>query len=430
MATPRTTTYTAASGASVYGGRAASYAWASALTVDAFTELTSTAFSTWATSGIPAGSYQGTDPRNTIVNAYCDPSFSASNGKQYFYGGGHGDGTCNAVISFDHSTLGYLLVGSPTPPSKYPPSYYNGGSDQPGPLTYPSGALGNGFFRDDLTDPADTAYNTARARASSHMYAAAAARGSVTHYFYLAYAEFDAATGTWASTNVDIGAQLYALNPSYNNVPLQQGTVAVYDDVTDRFYVTVVPGDAGGGWRSHIMEWHPTTRTIVALYESTSGTYGAVSESCSVVRVGRKLYCFNKVAAAYDQPQNMSQGFIFDMDAKTFKKFTCTGDVAGTTYSPVVGQETIPAFYDGSMIRRWNYASAYRSKIYSLNLTPVSGTGTSGDPYVLQQTERAVTGVGSMDPYYIYSRFVWNTTAGCALFIPRATQNWRALKLS
>ena len=150
----------------------------------------------------------------------------------------------------------------------------------------------------------------------------------------------------------------------------------------------------------------------------------------SLVRVNRKLYGFTKVSAGFDQPQVMSQGFIFDMDSKTYSKFVLTGDLAGTTYSPGATQETIPAYYDGIAIRRWNYSSSTRGTIYSVNLTPSSGTGTVADPYVLQQTGRAVAGSGAMDPIYVYSRLVWCAAAQCALVIPRASQNWRALKLS
>lgn len=404
-------------------------AWAEGLSADAFTELSGTAFSTWAAAGIPSHPYLGTDAKNAMVNAYCDPSFSAADGCQYFYGGGHGDGTCNAVVKLDHSTLAYSLVGSPTPVTKYPPLYYNDGYS-PGVMTYPSGALGNGFFRDDLTDPADTPYNTARARVSTHMYAAAAVRGTTTHYFYLTYAEFNAATGTWASGDVDLGAQLPAFKTGYGSTPLQQGTVATYDEVTDRFFVTLCPGDAGGGWRSSMICFNPNTRLIENIYDLADAAYGLILDSVNVVRVGRKLYIFTKVAPDYVSPQVMSQGYIFDMDARTASRFVLTGDLAGTTYTPSVYQETIPSFYDGTAIRRWNYSSAYRSKIYSVNPTPISGAGTVGSPYVLQQTERTVTGVGAMDPIFVYSRLVWSAAAGCALVIPRATQNIRALKLS
>lgn len=111
-------------------------------------------------------------------------------------GGGHNDGSCNAVIKVDTRTLAYSLVGQPTPPSKYPPSYYAGGNPQPGPLIYPSGAgneilapgtstpQGYSHFRNDLTDSADVSYNTPYARKTTHMYSSSCVRNGVVHYFH------------------------------------------------------------------------------------------------------------------------------------------------------------------------------------------------------------------------------------------------------
>lgn len=427
MATPRGNSYSAASGAGIYAGKPP--AWASALARDAFTELSGTDFLTWANANIPAGAYQGTNPFGAIVDAFGDPAFDSAGAAQFFHNGGHGDGTCNAVVKFDHRTLTYSLTGLPTPPAKYPPSYVNGGSAQPGPLTYPSGLAGQGFFLDSdlLTAPEDAAYATPLARATSHMYAAAAMRGTKVFYFYATYAEFDTATGLWSGRGVDIGAQLFAISSNYNAVNLQQGTVAVYDEVTDRFYVTINPGDNGGGWRNHLMEWNPTTRTIVALYGP--GSYGTILNSVNICRVGRKLYVFLKTGPTNNR--DMNSGFIFDMDTKAMQRFTLTGDTAGSYFSEAaVGQETIPSFYDGKAIRRWNHNSTHRGRIYSVSLTPISGTGTPADPFVLQQTVRNISGVGSMSPIYVYKRIVWSPLAGCALIIPRANQNWRALKLS
>lgn len=416
-------------------GRAApaQYAWASALASDAWTELPNTAFRPWANANIPAGAYQGTNPLDSIVNAYCDPSYDRVNKCQYFFGGGHGDGTCNAVIKLDHETLQYSLVGQPTPPSKYPPSYYNGGSSQPGPLTYPSGLQGNAWFLSatELTATEDLPYAAPQvARAASHMYGAALARGPETHYFYGQYARFDAASSTWSGRTVDIGAQLPAFRPQYGSVFLQQGTTGHYDDVTDRFYVTLCPGDAGGGWRSGVLVITPAG-VIESVYETATSTYGLIRESVNVCAVGRRLFIFTKVTESggtYASPQNMNQGCWFDMDTKTYQKFVLTGDLEPGTYQPTTNQETIPSFYDGTAIRRWNYGVTHRDKIMSVDPTPESGTGTPSDPYVLRQTVRTIS--GAPDATFVYNRLVWVPDAQCALVIPRATQNLRALKLA
>ncbi len=410
--------------------------WAAAVPTDSWHRLSGTAFSPWANANIPTGAYKGSNPFDAIVNAFCEPAFDANAGAQYFFGGGHGDGTCNAVCKFDHTTLSWSLAGRPTPPSAYPPSYANGGTAlQPGPLVYPSGLDGRGFFlpASQLTDPADQLYATALARGSSHMYAAAAKRGSKVHYFYGTYAEFDTATGTWGGQGVDLGAQLVTFRPQYNNVSLQQGTVAIYDEVTDRFYVTLNPGDGGGGWRSAIMVFNGDTRKIETIFETNETApghnFGLILNSINICRVNRDLYCFTKTGSYY-QPQVMSQGFIFNMDTHSFRRFELTGDTTGTSYVGSSTQEAIPSWYDGLAIRRWNYDTNNKGNIYSVDLTPTAGSGTRADPLLLSQTVRVISGVPPARPIFIYSRFVFNQDARCALLLPEAQADWMALKLS
>lgn len=428
MAVATNDSYTAPSGGSIYAGRPFPYAWASGLATDQFVELANTNFSTWAASGIPGSGYLGTDPKASIVNAFCDPGIK--DGEAFFNGGGHGDGSCNAVVGFNLRTLQYRLVGAPTPPAKYPPLYVSGFGGGP-EATYPSGKPLNGWFlpADQLPDPADTPYGTPLARVSTHMYGAAAMRGNVIYYFYRTYAEFDTSTGLWSGQAVALGPQLYAINPNYNNQYLDQGTMAVYDAVTDRFFVTLVPGDGGGGWRSSIIVFNPTTRLIENIYDS--GAYGAISESSALQVIGRKLYIFNKAPASYDQPQVMNQGLIFDLDAKTFKRFSIQGDTTHTTYSPTGGNgvETIPCWYDGSKIHRWNYEPSNKQYVSSLDLTPAGGTGASGDPYLLNQAVRTLSGTPP-SALFVYKRMMYLPDAGCVALLPRANSNWFALKLS
>ena len=413
---------------------AARPAWASAVPANRWHELSGTAFLPWANANIPAGAYRGTNPFGAIVDAFCDPAHDPVTGAQYFYGGGHGDGTCNAVPKFDHQTLSWNLVGRPTPPSVYLPGYNRnvGHADYQNPVTYPSGKLATSWFlpADQLPDPRDAAHVAPElARVSTHMYAAAAMRGSVVHYFYLTYAEFDTSTRTWSGQGVDLGQQLLRFRPQYGSVPLQQGTVAIYDDVTDRFYVTLNPGDSGGGWRSGIMVFNPVTRTIENIYESNESTFGLVLNSLNICKVGRNLYVFTKLGN-YGQPTIMNQGFIFNLDTKAFGKFVISNATEGSTFPFTATQETIPSWYDGVAIRRWNFATAFSGKIYSVNPVPESGSGTYANPWVLRQTVRDIEGTAPSRPLFVYQRMVFHAGAGCALVLPDSRSNWLALRLS
>ena len=402
-------------------------AWSANVPADTWTALPNTAFAPWATATIPAAGYRGTAPLTSIVDAFCDPAFDASASAQYFYGGGHGDGDCNVVCKFDHQTLTWSVAGQPTPPSVFLPLYMR----TTAAITYPSGRPFNGWFlpADQLPDAVDAPYRApALARVSTHMYAAAAMRGTRVHYFYLTYGEFDVATGQWSGQGVDLGQQLLRFRPQYNSFPLQQGTVATYDNVTDRFFVTLCPGDNGGSWRSAILVFNPMTRTIESVHESNTSTYGYIDSSVNVCRVGRDLYVFTK-AGLYGQPTTMNGGFIFNMDTRTFRRFVLTGDTAGSTFPFSNTQETIPSYYDGRAIRRWNYTPTFRGQVLSVNLAPESGTGTPADPLVLRQSARNVAGQVPQRPMYIYSRLVYHAGAGCAMVLPSSDSNWVVLKL-
>lgn len=437
--------YTAASGQHIYAGRAApgssgAYGWAANLASNTMVVVGTITFKDWATANLPAGAYFGTNPFGAMVDAYNDPAFNDATGEQFYYGGGHGDGTCNAVIKHAHSSMGFSVSCLPTPPSKYPPAYQNADSTKR-VITYPSGALGNGFFRSDLTDPLDTPYNTPRTRGSTHMYAAACMRNGIVHYFYLTYGEFDTNLGVWRDNNsFDFGAQLTAFRPQYVNPldplsnMLQQGTSAVYDSVTDRFYVTLVPGDSGGGWRSAIMTIRagvtPGVNPVIeTITESNDTTYGLILESSNLVKVGRNLFLFGHLSADRGL---MNQGIVFNMDTKAMKAFVLVGDTTGSRYVPSPNQETIPSWFDGTVINRWNYTPAEFNKVYSVNPVSEGGAGTLADPQRFRQTARAIAGAipAGVDTAYIYSRMVYNATADAAILIPKSTQLPRAIRMA
>ncbi len=417
-------------------------AWADGVPADRWHTLPGTAFLPWARNTIPAGAYRGTNPLAAIVNAYSDPAHDPVNGVQYFYGGGHGDGTCNAVCAFSHQTLDWRLVGQPTDPAVYLPEYLRTAE----PMYYPSGRYFSGgsttkgfplpgeggwfLSAAELPAAADAPYRAAApARVSTHMYGAAALRGQVVYYFYETYAEFDTASGTWSGQGVDLGQQLLGFRPQYGAPRLQQGTVAIYDEVSDRFFITLNPGDAGGGWRSGIIVFNPVSRRIEAIHETNARTYGLVLNSLNLCRVGRDLYVFTK-HGGYSQPQVMNQGFIFNLDTRSFRRFVLTGDTDGSTFPFSSTQESIPSWYDGQSIRRWNHAPAFRDRIYSVALDPVQGSGSPDDPLVLQQTARTIAWPASEQPLFVYKRLVYHAGAGCALLLPQASSDWLALRLS
>ncbi len=407
--------------------------WATALPTDQWVALPGTAFMPWARSdaGIPKGDYRGTNPLGSMVNAFSDPAHDGRDGV-YFYGGGHGDGTCNAVARFNLGTLTYELVGQPTPPSVYLPKYLVDLN-----VTYPSGLPFGSWFltQNELTDSSDWPYAApALARVSTHMYGAAAMRGATVHYFYLTYGEFNSTNGTWSGRGVDLGAQLIDFRPQYGTVPLQQGTVATYDEVTDRFFVTLNPGDSGGGWRTGFVEYNPNTRRIDHVYEVGSAMNGPMPNSANVVKVGRQLFVFGK-KGNWGEPTVMHQGFIFNLDTHDYQRFELEpGTEAESTFPFSSTQETIPSFYDGVAIRRWNFALATRNKILSVSPVPLRGTGSETDPLIFSQTVRTVGGtIGTGDEYdvlFVYKRLVYDAPSRCAVVIPNAESDWYALCLS
>ena len=388
----------------------------------------------WANAGGipgPSGLYRGSDPFGSMVHAFSDPATDSAS-RFYFYGGGHGDGTCNAVVRLDPSNFEYTLVGQPTPPSVYLPQYLQTTT----PLNYPSGVPFAGWFltADELADPVDAQFRAPRlARVSTHMYAAAAMRGSVIHYFYLTYGEFDVGTGTWSGRGVDLGQQLPPFRTQYGSVALQQGTGALYDEVTDRFLVTLVPGDSGGGWRNGLMLFNPTTRQLENIFEISPAMGGPTQSSMNLVRVGREVFVFTKLGN-YGEPQIMHQGFTFNLDTHAIKRFSLDGDVRDSTFPFSSVQETIPSYTDGIAIRRWNFSPAQRNTLLSVDPHAVGGTGSETDPLIYRQTARSVagrfTGESGYEVLFVYSRLIWDARSGCALVLPRAESDWYALRLS
>ena len=425
------------------------YPWAVGLRDDEWVEHPGTNFYTWAAGGgITPDSYlpQNLSAISSIVQAYSAPAIGAD--MQRFFGGGHADGSYNGICELNHKTLAWREAVRPTPRAKYPPDYIrNFGKSVP--MAYPSGVPFNGWFLGayDLVDPADAAYVTTKAPRVPHTYGAAVMRGNSFLQFCAAtslttingYAECDLRTGRWSGWDVHMAEQLKGFRKEYGSTPLQQGTMAHYDLTTDRVFITLNPGDAGGSWRSAMMVWNPATRTIQAVLETNHTSYGLILNSISLIAVGRRLYGFLKPSAV----GAMNAGFILDMDAAAvrtglvkpadsadvYKRFVVSGHESATTLAPSAGQETIPAWYDGRAIRRWNYGSAdHRGTIISVDPEPVSGTGSRTDPFVLRQTARMVPRAPA-NGVYLY-RIAFVPGADRALVLPRANSNLFSLRLS
>lgn len=408
------------------GAASAVPAWVSSVASRTWTALAGTTFSTAATAVIPAGSYIGSSPINAMVDAYSDPVADPTGRSIYTFGGGHNDGTCNALLKFDTHSLAVSVVASPTPPDKYPPIYAAGnGGGGPGVLTYPSGAT-PGYFSSTLTDPADASYIAPQdAPNVSHQYASGAIRSNgVISWFYGAYREADTGSGTWAHlSDTDIGAQLYAINTNYASGQLQQGTAAEYDEVTDKFLVTLVPGDAGYNWRTGFFMFDPTTRTIVSGSVVTGSDLGR--SAMNVVKAGRYVYgLMCKVSGAVD----CNFGWRYNLDTAELKYIQTSGDTF--TFTSGVLAETVPCSYHSgrNTLIRWNYKDEINN-IYEVSLTPTSGTGTLGDPLILTQTRITLSGTSPAAPKLNYRRMYYNSTTDCILFLPHAATTWYAVKL-
>ncbi|WP_146650893.1 hypothetical protein [Labilithrix luteola] len=384
-------------------------------------ELRGTHFMELAAPLIPPGKYLGNEKISAIVDAYSDPTYDEKREKAFFYGGGHNDGTVNALVEFDLRRLTYALTIPPTPPIYYPPSYAAGnGGGGPGPLVYPSGAA-PGYFSSTLTDPLDLPYKAPQdAPGTTHIYGSSAmGSDGLIRYFYAQYREVDVVAKKWSHLgDVDLGAQLDALD--YSHEPLQQGTMAVYDAVTNRYFVTLVPGDAGINKRHALIRFDPVTRKIEQpVIPVPTGS------SMDLLIVGRKIYGFGS-GQGYPNTDT-SAGFAYDIDNGTVDRVLVVGDTYTIASSNT--QEAAPSFYHPGLgkIVRWNYGASV-SSVYLLDLTPSGGAGTAADPHKLQQTKISVAGKPP-NPVLNYRRLFFDTDIGVALVLPQSNSNWFALKL-
>ncbi|MFT3764136.1 MAG: hypothetical protein QM820_01245 [Minicystis sp.] len=397
--------------------------WATGLPAGGgWTELPgSEPFSDWAAANlVPASGYVGSGPIDAVRDAYCNPVFDHAGKAFYLFGGGHSDGSINAVFKLDAATLKYSIVVPPTPPSAYPPAYTAPNS----PIVYPSGAT-NGFFQTaaTLTDPADLPYAAPfAAPAASHTYSAMSFAGGKVIVHYGPVRDADVVSGTWSYLDKDTyGPQLVTFNPNYGEVVLQSGTRTANDPATGKAWTTLVAGDAGLNWRNCVLEIEPTTHTI----ENVVSAAWEVRGDSSIVVGGPYVYVFSPTVSG--GTATAVRGWRIDKATRAVEHLKLTGELPSwPDGSPK--QEGIPVFYDGSKLSFWNYSvDADRDALFRVGLDPTSGAGTEADPYVLSSTRDARPPSGMPAPALTYD-LTYIAEWGVVLFLPKGSAKLWAIK--
>ncbi|MDC3962586.1 hypothetical protein [Polyangium jinanense] len=405
------------------GGGSPAPDWATSLPAGgSWTELgESEPFTAWVKANLePNAGYVGSAPIDAVRDAYCNPVFDHAGKAFYLFGGGHSDGSVNAVFKLDAATLKYSIVVPPTPPSAYPPAYTAPNS----PIVYPSGAT-NGFFQtaETLTDPADLPYAAPfAAPASSHTYSAMSFVDGkmILHYGPVRVA--DVVSGKWTSLEKDVyGPQLVKFNPNYFEVVLQAGTRTANDPATGKAWTTLIAGDAGLNWRNRVLEMDPATRTI----ENVVDAKWEVSGSSSIVIGGPYVYVFTPTNS--NGTSTATRGWRIDKATRAVEHLTLTGDLPSwPQISPK--QEGIPVFYDGAKMNFWNYSvEADLDAFFRVDLEPKSGAGTEAEPYVLSSTREARPPSGMPSPALTYE-LTYIAEWGVVLFLPKGSEKLWAIK--
>ena len=396
--------------------------WVKSLTGGgAWAEITnSPVMRAWVGANIsPSSGYTGYGPIESIREGYNSPIFDPVAKKFALFGGGHGSGSINAVVTFDPATLSYAIPVPPTPPSKYPPLF----ASSAGALTYPSGSS-NGFFQSiaTLTDATDLPYAAPfAARPASHVYQAASFANGIFSIHYNSVGNADANLGIWTYLNINpYGSQLLALRAAYDgSAALQQGTKCVYDPLLGKDWVTNVAGDIGDNGRGHLLLVDRITHVIEAAIKVDIDSQGVICIA------GDHVYVF--------APSYKSGGvMVFDYGMRVHR-FTraveylrFSGPSLPTMTPTSVRQETVPIFFDGTNIRFWNYGNAADiDAFYILNLTP---TGNVGGWLTMAVTREQRATSNMPTPAFTYTvDFIpdW----GVAMILPDSNSRWWAIKI-
>ncbi|WP_434427115.1 hypothetical protein [Nannocystis pusilla] len=398
--------------------------WVSEVPADGgWFELTaSEPFEQWAAANLePATGYLGSAPIGAVRDAYCNPIFDHAGKAFYMFGGGHFDGSINAVFKLDAKTLKYSVAVPPTPPSAYPPAYTAPNSA----IVYPSGAS-NGFFQsaETLMDPADTPFAAPfAAPQASHTYSAMSFVDGKLVLHYGPVRDADVVSGTWTYLDKDMyGPQLVEFDPNYGEAVLQSGTHTANDRETGKAWTTLVSGDAGLNWRTRVLVIEPTTHTIEAVVNAPWDVNG----SSSIVVGGSHVYLFTPTVA--DEVKTSTRGWRIDKATLAVEHLTLTGELPSWPDGAPT-QESVPVFYDGARLNFWNYSvDADRDAFFRLELAPASGSGTQEDPYVLT-AERDQRPVSTMPAPALTYDLTYIDDWGVVLFLPKANAKLWAIKL-
>ncbi|MCY1063816.1 hypothetical protein OV090_03530 [Nannocystis sp. RBIL2] len=386
-------------------------------------ELTaSEPFEQWAAANLePATGYFGSAPIGAVRDAYCNPIFDHAGKAFYMFGGGHFDGSINAVFKLDAKTLQYSIAVPPTPPSAYPPAYTAPNSA----IVYPSGAS-NGFFQsaETLMDPADTPFAAPfAAPQSSHTYSAMSFVDGKLVLHYGPVRDADVVSGTWTYLDKDTyGPQLVQFDPNYGEAVLQSGTHTANDPETGKAWTTLVSGDAGLNWRTRVLVIEPATHTI----EEVVNAPWDVNGSSSIVVGGSHVYLFTPTVA--DDMATSTRGWRIDKATLAVEHLTLTGDLPSWPDGAPT-QESVVVFFDGTRLNFWNYSvDADSDAFFRLDLEPASGSGTQEDPYVLT-AERDQRPVSTMPAPALTYDLTYIDDWGVVLFLPKANAKLWAIKL-
>lgn len=411
--------YSVGSGGIVYAGVVAPAgppSWLSGLSTNTWTLLPGQPLTPWATStgSIASSGYLGSNPIASIMSAFTSPAYDYEGMVAYLYGGGHNDGSYNGWIKYDIRTGQHSVAIQPTPPSKYPPSFVTPNTL----IAYPSGATDRGYvFLDNLTDPTDVQYNApVRAPLAFHAYGQLTYRvspssGPTLSMLYGPVADASLTTGNYTYVSSwTYATQLGAIG--LNEAFIDHDTFAHHDEVTGLCFLTLTPGDSGGGVRNHIAVINPETHTIVSVHpvEFSLGNYP------SFCAFGRKVLAFGSNT-------NQNKIVAFDMDTRTLSYYTVGG--AAITAAPFL--PVVCAWGGGNTVYRWNWSVELNS-IYTLDMTPTGGAGTFASPYTVLHTKRTLSGM-SVTPNYQYKLY-YNRAHNFFVIPHSSTTGWYALKLS
>jgi hypothetical protein len=371
--------------------------------------------------------YYGSNPVGSVRDAYSNPLFDAIGKTYYLAGGGHNDGSLNAVFKFDAATLSYGIAVPPTPPTAYPPAF----NTTQAAIVYPSGAT-TGWFQSaaTLTDPRDLPYAAPfPARRAMHAYSGMTFRdGKISFYYQSIVGDADVINHTWTNLRPQTyGAQLNAYSASLGTPDqyLQDGLAAATDPVTGKGWVSLNSGSAGINARGHMLRIEPSTQTIERIIGAPNVSWGGPS----LAFVGRELYgVTSRQSPGNPNIRLADSGFHLDtrLDAPTAVAFTITGDVPSWSGSSP-RQETVPIFSDDVAVWMWNYVSEPNA-FYRLDLTPISGAGTGANPHVLRSTRIALE-ASAIPPTALTYKLDYIREWGVVMILPSATAKWWAIKV-